>query len=380
MDNYIDISVEDLVSGMVIARDIKDRRGRLLIRANKRITQTLLKRIKKFNIPSACIYLNTCDGRFNNIKINNERYIENNAGAQNYKIEISRNINDLNIYNTFYIQLGNLISKCAREILKPDIDLAVIKKMILKAVCDKSILNLLMRLRVKDQYLLNHSVEVAVLCTVIGLEFEMDDAKIKNLILAAFLHDMGMVEIDNRVLFKTDPLTMDEIRLLRSHASKSVMLLSEYSNIDKEVLVIIFQHHERFNGSGYPKGLTESIINNSAKILCACDVYSAISHQRSYRDRFTPQEKIEFFFASGNYYFNYKIVRMLIDKISIYYKGQWVKLNTGHVGIISGVDGNFPARPYVKLIYDEKGNLITRSKEIFLGSMEYTTVFIEEII
>ena len=384
MDTSIKISVGDLVSGMVVSQDVRDKRGRLLLKTNQRITPSMLKRIQRFKISSVSIYLGEASSlpmpKFREIAAVSEEYaiLENSFATQN-KVTLAGK-DDLNIYNTFFLQIGNLISSGAREILRSDVNVGEAKRIILRAICDKEILNLLMELRVKDRYLLNHSVEVTVLCAVIALESEMDELRIRNLITAAILHDIGMTQISDHILFKTKSLTLEEKDIIQTHAAKSVMLLVDIPKIDREVLDIIFQHHERFNGTGYPKGLTENIINQSAKILSICDVCSAISHTRSYRGKLSPQEKIEFFFGSGNHIFSYDIVTMLLDKICIYHKGQWVKLNTGQVGIISGVDEKFPTRPYVKLVYDQFGGFMLRPKEIFLGERANATIFIEQII
>jgi len=69
-----------------------------------------------------------------------------------------------------------------------------------------------------------------------------------------------------------------------------------------------------------------------------------------------------------------------LDKVSIYFRGQWVKLNTGHIGIITAVNTSLPTRPYVRLVYDENGNLMPRSKEVFLGDRNSSTIFIEKTI
>lgn len=384
MDNAIEIPIRDLVSGMVVSQDVRDKRGRLLLRANKKITRTMLKRIREFKVPSVFIYLNS----YNTVldKVVQERSLEPKEFqgideiVRTPKTVILKSKDEMNVHNAFFMQMGTLVANCAKETFRADIDLAEVKKMVLRAVCNKEVLNLLMNLRVKAKYLLNHSAEVALLCAVIGLESGLDETRVKNLILAAFLHDIGMTRISDSILFKTSSLEDEEIKILREHAAKSVAMLGEMEKLDKEVLEIICQHHERSNGSGYPKGLTEGVINECARILSVCDVYSAISHDRCYRERISPLEKIEFFFGSGSHYFNYETVKILLRKVSIYHKGQWVKLSTGQIGIISGIDEKYPTRPFVKLVYDENGEFILRSKEIYLGDRENATLFIDSII
>ncbi len=385
MDNCIEVSVEDLVSGMIVSQDVRDRNGRLLLRADKKITRNILKKIKKFKVPSVSIYLRSYDlfpagDRSGRIVIGSVSSQVKGAEVKILKSVYPDKEDSFSVHNAFFVQLGNLINSCARETVRPDIDSGEIKRTILRTVCSKDIINLLINLRVKAQYLLNHSVEVALLSTLVGAHMGLNETRLKNLALAAILHDVGMTRIDDSVLFKTTPLSHQESDMLREHAAQSVLMLSEIPGIDREVREIIYQHHERSNGTGYPKGLTENIINNSAKILSACDVYSAISHDRCYRNKISPHERIEFLFGSGNYIFSYEIVKVLLSKVCIYYKGQWVKLNTGQVGIISGIDMNFPTRPYVKLIFDEKGNPMLYSREIFLGDRMNSTMFIESII
>jgi len=389
MQNRVEVKVAELSPGMVIAKGVWDNKGKLLIAVGKKVTVAMIKRLKEHGVPAVFVFVEGSENEILKIilKKSAQRHSETESEPKITKAikamkkdSQTKKIESMNVYNTFYIQMGNLIDKCARELFKSGVDIETIKQPILETMKRKEIINLLMEMRVKAQYLLTHSVEVALLCSIIGLETNMPEKKLKNLLLAALLHDIGMTQIKNEIIFKTTPLEPEELDVLRSHAEKSVLILKGVAKLDTEILEIIYQHHERINGSGYPSGLTDNIINNSAKILCACDVYSAISHERCYRGKFHPQERIEFLFASGDHYFSYDIVKILLDKITIYYRGQWVKLNTGHIGIISGIDPDFPTRPYVKLIYDEKGDALPRQREVFLGERGLVRIFIEKII
>ena len=380
MDNCIVVPVKDLVSGMIAAEDIRDNRGRLLLRAGKEVKHSMIEKIREFNISSVSIYLKMYDTKeIITLQPKNDYIFREVKIDKPNKVYINKE-KEFNIFNVFFIQLSSLMDKVIREMLRPDINYSGVKKRILRVLCNKNLLNLLMSLRVKDQYLLKHSVEVGVLSALIGEELCLDQEGMKKLILAAIFHDIGMTEIRNNILYKNLPLTPEELEVINSHTARSVILLKQYLKMDSEILEIVYQHHERFDGTGYPRGLKENIITNSARILAVCDVYSAISNQRSYRDRFSPQERLEFFFASGNYYFDYEIVKILLDKVSIYFRGQWVKLNTGHIGIITAVNTSLPTRPYVRLVYDENGNLMPRSKEVFLGDRNSSTIFIEKTI
>jgi len=381
MLDRIEIGVSELSPGMIVAKSVWDPRGKLLIAVNNKVTGTMIKRLKKYKVSSVFIYIEGSEKEVLKIALKkNPLDVPEKPKNVIYKASDYKRADDINIYNTFYTQINSLIERAARELFRTEININPIKQTVLETLKSKEIINLLIYMRVKAQYLLTHSIEVALLCAIIGLESDMPDKRLKNLILAALLHDIGMTQIKDEIIFKTAPLQSDEIELLRTHAAISVLVLKDMEKIDKEILEIIYQHHERINGSGYPSGLTDNIINSSAKILSACDVYSAISHERSYRGKFHPQERIEFLFASGDHYFSYDIVKMLLDKICIYYKGQWVKLNTGHVGIISGVDPNFPTRPYVKLVYDEKGRPLPMEREVFLGERGLVRVYVEKII
>lgn len=384
MKERVEIKLSELSPGMVVARSVWAPKGNLLIAVDKRITAAMIKRLKKHNISSVFVYVEGSESEILKIALKNNSFksliMSEKPQSVIYKAADFKKTDDINIHNTFYMQINNLLDKSARELFKPEVNIEPIKHIVLQTLKSKEIIRLLIYMRVKAQYLLIHSIEVALLCTVIGLESDMPDKRLRNLVLAALLHDIGMTQIKDEVVFKTEPLDSEEIELLRTHAAMSVLVLKDIAKLEREVLEIIYQHHERVNGSGYPSGLTDNVINSSAKILSACDVYSAISHERSYRGKLHPQEKIEFLFASGDHYFSYDIVKMLLNKISIYYKGQWVKLNTGHVGIISGVDPEFPTRPYIKLVYDEKGTPLPFEREVFLGDRGLVRVFIEKII
>lgn len=378
-EKLIEIPVRQLTNGMVIGKDVLDKAGRLLIKENKKVTQFMIKKIKRFRVPSVYVYLSSYEDNIHQGPFE-EQYNRLKVILKSKASDDLKRKTEFDVYDSFYTQIENLIIRCSREILRADIDFTAIQKVIMNVISDKDILDLIMNLRVKAHYLLSHCVEVTILSTLVGCDIGLNEDEIKNLILAAFLHDIGMTQIPEKVLFKTSPLTEEEKDLLRSHSAKSVVLLSQHYKINNEILEIIFQHHERYNGTGYPSGLTADVINKSAKILSVCDVYSALSHDRSYRIKVSPQEKIEFFRGSGGHYFNYDIIRSLLDKVSIYYEGQWVMLNNGQVGVITSIDSKYPTRPYVKVVYDKYGSMYEQGYEIFLGERKYFNLVIKRVI
>jgi putative nucleotidyltransferase with HDIG domain len=371
---HMKVRTEDLSVGMVVAKNVTDKQGHVLVTEGRKLTLSFLKRIQKMGIQYVYVYLTD----YLKIQNSKDRYIDDFHKEEKEK-ENKNKRSAINIHNTFFLQISNLILSCGKRILRLDTDLVLIQKTILNAICNKEMLNMIMNLKVKAQYLLEHSVEVAILSTVIARKMNMEDEKIRDLILAAFLHDIGMLEIPEDILFKKEPLSAAEAQIIKSHAVKSIEYLKKNAKINDNIRNIILQHHERFNGTGYPNGLVQENISVYAQILSACDVYSALASDRSYRNKVNPQERIEYFRGSGGYYFDYEIVKILLDSVSIYFNGQWVKLNTGEVGIIVGIEQEFSTRPYVRILYDKHGNRVDEY-EIFLGDRKNTTVFIERIL
>lgn len=133
-----------------------------------------------------------------------------------------------------------------------------------------------------DPYTASHVEEVAEMVNEIATKMQLEKSAIENLTLAGFLHDIGKQAIPNSILSKPTRLSGEEFALVKTHVDIGVQLL-EYAEVSPEIIRIVSEHHERIDGSGYPKGLKGDEISLEGQILGIADVISAVTSKRTYR-------------------------------------------------------------------------------------------------
>ncbi len=218
-------------------------------------------------------------------------------------------------------------------------------------------------LRTFDDYTYRHSVNVAVLSTIIGMGMGLQQDELNDVCIAAMFHDMGKLMIDAEIINKPGRLTKDEFRLIKMHPQLSLELLTNRWNVSIEAKEAILCHHENDDGSGYPRGLRKNEIPLYAKIIHVADVYDALTSKRAYKDPYTPSESIEYLMGGCHILFDEKVVKAFLKWVPVYPKGVVVKLSDGRDAIVCENTKN-PIRPKVRLrsgevldLGDEKKNL-----------------------
>ena len=146
-----------------------------------------------------------------------------------------------------------------------------------------------------DYYTYTHSVNVGLLGVTLAktLYFNSPAHDLHALGVGFFLHDLGKVNIDQKIINKPAKLTEDEMREIRRHPAHGYRILLETRQLTRESRLIVLQHHERFDGSGYPRGLRNEEIHIYARLCSLADVYDALTSQRPYRQKLAPFEALK---------------------------------------------------------------------------------------
>lgn len=238
----------------------------------------------------------------------------------------------------------------------------------------KDVMVNLSNMHVMDGYLFHHSVNVAVLAGILGISKGYNQAQLTDLGVGALLFDIGMTMVPKEILDKQDRLNEEDIRIVHKHTEDGFNLLRNQHSISLLSAHCALQHHERFNGTGYPRGLKGNEIHDFAQIVAIADVYDALTSSRIYRQRYSPSEAIEFLFAAGNNYFDLDLIRLFCKHISIYPISSTVVLNTGQIGVVSKVTPLAVHRPIVRIIADADGKPVSSPYEVDLYEQHNLTV------
>jgi putative nucleotidyltransferase with HDIG domain len=148
---------------------------------------------------------------------------------------------------------------------------------------------LMERLGAKDTSTEEHTRRVAMLAVEIGEQLGLSPTRLRSLAIGGLLHDIGKLSVPESILQKPDSLDDDEYAIIKLHPERGRELLNELGGFDESVGRLVLDHHERLDGSGYPRGLDGSALDLATRILAVCDVYDALVSPRVYRPAW-PQE------------------------------------------------------------------------------------------
>ena len=192
------------------------------------------------------------------------------------------------------------------------------------------------------EYIAAHLASVGVLALRIAADLGYDRQRLADLGVAAFLFDVGLYQLPERLLAKAEPLTPDEQALYSTHPRLSADALQRF-NLEREGLIeAVLQHHEREQGQGYPQGLPGSAIHPHAKIIGLADTYTRLTAPRPPRARLQPHEAIREIVRSKQHSFPSALIKALLSEVSVFPPRTMVKLNTGEVGRVVAVNRNHP--------------------------------------
>lgn len=191
-----------------------------------------------------------------------------------------------------------------------------------------------------------------ILSNVLGF----NERKTKNLIIAALLHDVGMKEVPENILRKTTKLTKKEFEIIQLHPVRSAKFAENNLFYPKEIADIIIQHHERWDGKGYPEKLKENQIQDVSSVLAIADAFSAMISRKSYRNSLGGYEAIKKLLDINEQRFDSKILKAFVDFIGIYPIGSVVLLSNDSIAQVINGNQQTPHQPDVRILKVGKDN------------------------
>jgi HD-GYP domain-containing protein (c-di-GMP phosphodiesterase class II) len=225
----------------------------------------------------------------------------------------------------------------------------------------------------KETYELAISSSVMVMAFARFLGLSNDE--IKNLGTGALLQDVGMVKVPPEILNKNGPLSETEYKLVKRHVAFSRSMVEQLPGISKKVVSVCYSHHERYDGSGYPRRLTGNQIPLFSMITGIVDTYMALTRFNSYNRTRTSYQALCKLAELKDAQFLGALVDRFIQNIAIFPVGSFVQLNSGHIGIIVARNPMRFLEPKVMLILDQNGNRIEQELTINFASEEKNRFF-----
>jgi HD-GYP domain-containing protein (c-di-GMP phosphodiesterase class II) len=213
-------------------------------------------------------------------------------------------------------------------------------------------LSWLMRMKKKDDYVYSHSIASAVWSLLFGKHLGLEPRELNVLATGMIFMDVGKTKIPTQLLTKPDALTADEMRLMQTHVTHGVAIIGGIRAVDPRVIEMVRCHHERYNGTGYPRGLSGSAIPIFARIAGVIDTYDAMTSARPYARRLSSYDATRQLTKLAGVEFPAEVVEQFIQAIGVFPVGTLVELNTGEVGMVIAQNRVRRLRPKVILLLD----------------------------
>ena len=214
----------------------------------------------------------------------------------------------------------------------------------------------LSRLRRTDSYTYTHCVNVCILTTLFARYLDSDSDTIFTSGLAGMFHDLGKALVPPHILNAPRKLSDSEFAVMKAHPVLGYEQLATVPGMQPEVLLGAVQHHEKYNGTGYPQGLTGEHISDIGRMVGVADIYDALTSKRPYKNPMPPHKALSIMFEMRNKDLAYIDVARFIRMIGVYPVGSVVELEDGSTGVVYASNEEQPTKPVVIIVRAPDGS------------------------
>lgn len=336
------LDLRDLKPGMVLAKDVYTEEGQVLLRAGTVLNPKYTQRMEQFKIEVAWVKETLPDG----------------TNPEEYQL-----IQEEQEAREAYVEAVDVIKQVMTDVRMGEaLDVPTMKETV-SGLCsvllkNESLLRHVDEIHLYDDYTFAHSVQVCVFTLIIGKALNYSEQRLIDVGTGGLLHDIGKTKLPVELLNVPRKYTPEEYEIVKDHARLGEELLVESGDVSEIAIRMAGEHHERFNGSGYYKGLKGEEIHPFSQITALADVYDAMTTTRAYRPSLLPQQATEFLLTSCGTCFNPEVCSLFVKHVAIFPQGTIVQLTNGLLAKILQIDERCPTRPVVGIIREEESKII----------------------
>lgn len=331
------IPITQVVPGMVTARDIYSRNDQLILAQGSTLHPNMIAKIMFYAIENVYVYqveeeLTPDSSYYNRIK-QSEEFKNFKKTYHDVMVEIKDSVNQLLCFSNQAPE-QQLLHK--------------VEKIIKTSKNRFQLFEMIYCIHEFDDFTFFHSINVSLICHIFGEWLQMSPEDVNVLTLCGLLHDIGKLVVPKEILNKPGPLTKEEYEIVKDHPEQGYLLLLNHQ-LDERIRLAALQHHERYDGNGYPLCKYGNEINPFSMIVAIADVYDAMTSKRIYRGAICPFEVLRIFEDEGLKQYDVKYLVPLIQKIAEIYINHTVVLNNNQKGEIILLNKQCLSRPVVKV-------------------------------
>lgn len=351
------LAVDELHAGMRVGRAVVDPEGRVLLKAGTELRTSYIRHLRRLGIPAVYVI--------------NE--LAPDIEPPDVVSPLTRALVQGELRQTMaqmHRQLSDEVKKGMRAFILPDDGFrvrAAVGQLVDELAANRSVVLNCHDIRQADAYTLGHSVSVCIMSILVGITLGYDMSRLADLAVGCLLHDVGKVGLPQTILQKGGDLTQQEMQEIRRHPEQGFAVLAAQAGISLVSAHVALQHHERWDGRGYPRGLKGQEIHEYARICAIVDCYDALVTDRVYRKGISPGRALRVLTEGSFGFFDPNLLRAFVANIAPFPVGSMVQLSSGEVAVVLAVERHQRSRPRVRVVQDGFGQPLIAPYELNLA-------------
>ncbi|WP_418790401.1 HD-GYP domain-containing protein [Phosphitispora sp. TUW77] len=330
------LPISKLKSGMILGKSLYSANGGVLLSAGTELDSTYAKRLQALGFPAVIIIDSFCkDVEFPDIVSDGTRI----DGI----IKVRRVFEEARKFQKIDTKLvKDLVNKLVDEVLQN-------REMLFEFPDSRSY----------DSYMYAHCLNVCILSLRIGMALNYNEVQLRDLGLGAVMHDVGSIFIDSKLIDKPGSLSSTEFSQIQQHSIKGFNLLRDQKDINLLAAHVAFQHHERIDGTGYPRALKNTDICEFARIVAIADLFDALTSDRKHRQAYSNSEAIKMIKVEAGLKIDKVLTELFLHNIASYAAGSLLELSSGEIGLVVSNKRQYLEKPVVRIVAESTQSLIS---------------------
>ncbi len=369
------IAIDELEVGMFV-QDIKLKNSKYKVK-NKGVVNTArtIELLKKQGAVSIVIKLTPEQISLENNPVDSTNTVPENKNSPHQQTSLSAEFEkSQQLYDQATENVKKLFSEAATgQKLTTETILILADEITASVMRNEYAITILTRIRQQSNYQWEHAINTAVLICGFGLYLGMKEEVLKQMTLGALFHDIGSARVPKAILDKQTALSANEMSVMQKHIHWGIEIGKRDKILNNIIIDIMVNHHERLDGSGYPRGVGKDQLSKLSRIIAIIDVYDAMTADKAYKKGVQPMVAMRYL-LSNKEKFDAELVQQFIKFLGVHPVGSLVELSNQKLAIVTEGNRDNPLKPTIKIIYSKKLNALVTPKHCELKTSDINIV------